>query len=171
MISPKDSSIIAVIFSQPNITSSELEQLYSKMDNPTCRRICEAHIGKIPFEDLNQYEQEALQEIRSWNKEKIMRINNEEVTTRLQERESRRGNKLMEMYRKGIIRQEVLVLYGISGNLPTRNAMQTPTGQEASKQLFRDRLRSRYGPNWESRLPFFGIVEQVEKHNWLKEGF
>lgn len=100
-----------------------------------------------------------------------MRMKNEEIAARRQERETRRGTKLMEMYRKGLIQQEVLILYGISGELPPRESMQTADERESVKQMFRDRMRTRFGSSWEGRLPVFWISERIGLHDWLKEGF
>ena len=85
-------------------------------------------------------------------------------------------HQLLEWHDQGLVSDEIVLLYGISGTFPEQHeyAAMTPRQREA---LWSERLESRLGRNWRERfyrrgftLPAF--LRRVEHtHNWLTEGF
>jgi hypothetical protein len=86
---------------------------------------------------------------------------------------------MVQLHERGAISNEMMLLYGVSGDMPEREAYlaMTPAEKEA---LWSDRMEQRLGPNWRERfrqrqfsLPTFlqkGVARYFT-HNWLKEGF
>lgn len=82
---------------------------------------------------------------------------------------------VIRMYERGQISDEALLLYGLSGELPERNAIKEMTPRQRVA-LWSERLDDRLGNNWRERLHRRGFslptfLKMVEAHNWLKEGF
>ena len=80
------------------------------------------------------------------------------------------ANRLLDLRRKGMIPDEILFLYGISGDFPERHVYVSMTIAER-QSMWQKRMEQRFGLAWRRRfdnLPFFA---KDCVHNWLKEGF
>lgn len=91
-------------------------------------------------------------------------------------REERILSHLDQLHRNGSISDAMLLIYGISGDMPdVENYSQLTTEQKNT--IWGDRMKRRFGPNWiqrfENRSLVLPVVKKVEKFstNWKKEGF
>lgn len=84
---------------------------------------------------------------------------------------------ILERHDDGLISNEALMLYGISGPLPEIHEYRNMTPRQR-EDWWSERLESRLGQNWRERfhrrgyaLPAFLRMVERSTHNWLKEGF
>ncbi len=79
--------------------------------------------------------------------------------------------KLLKMKELGQISQELLLLYGISGEMPSRTEYMRMTTEER-KLLWHKRMQEQYGYNWRSLFKTVPkLLEQSNIHDWKIEGF
>ena len=84
-----------------------------------------------------------------------------------------------QLHERGLISDETMLLYGMSGDLPDRSSY-FALSEEERQFIWVERMERRFGPNWRERfergrfrLPplLQRRIEQMGLHNWLKEGF
>ena len=108
------------------------------------------------------------------------RLEKEERFRRAERRRERRtAERMSTFHESGVISDEIMVLYGVSGDMPDRDAYRSMS-PEAREALWTERMERKLGVNWRERfrrrqfvLPTFlqkGVAEYFT-HNWLKEGF
>ena len=90
------------------------------------------------------------------------------------DRDERTVTRMIELHEQGLISDQVMMLYGISGDMPDRDFYKGLTTEE-KRELWADRMEERLGENWRRRfenLPPL-LQERIERitHNWLTEGF
>lgn len=99
-------------------------------------------------------------------------------TTRRRRQETM-GLKMIQLHEQGLISDQVLLMYGISGDLPERDAYNTMSSEE-KERLWHERIKSRLGPNWMERfsgrnlpLPIFPKrrFETRPLISWKHDGF
>lgn len=182
-MSPNDSSIIAVICKYSNITDDELQIHLGNLEDPQNKKICLALLGRIPQETLDLASQEQVNEIKSWHLTGIVRRRNEQITARYQDRETRMAQKMMSMRDRGIISEEMLILYGISGEVPERHPTRDREYTQEEKVIeLQNRMERRFGIRWRERFsqlpPWLAIEDPswfrsygLGQVDWIKEGF
>jgi len=88
--------------------------------------------------------------------------------------DERRTIRMLELHEQGVISDQVMMLYGISGDLPERNFYDGLTPDE-KRELWAERMERRLGENWRRRFENLPHLLQVRieqiTHDWLKEGF
>jgi len=174
LISPNDTSILAAIKVYPDMDQDEINTYIDKLDQEEIVPVARAVAGQISPNDLNSQSQQIYDEFMNWSNNRIDMIRNEEQMARLRRQETRRSNKMLDLKNKGLISEETLILYGISGPLPEREVYLNMTDID-KERLWINRMTRRFGHNWEDRLniqPDF-FKKKIERitHNWLKEGF
>ena len=79
----------------------------------------------------------------------------------------------MQLHQSGKIPDEVVVLFGMSGDLPEKSVYSQFTLEE-KQAYWEKRMASNFGDeSWKrriSRLPAM-FQEVLPQHNWLQEGF
>lgn len=134
--------------------------------------LCHAIVGRIPATELDEDTRQVYDEFMRWSQDRTRRFRNEQVADRYRERENRVANALLRMHEHGLIPEQTLLLYGISGELPERRVYLQMSDEE-KQLLWRERMVNRYGVNWRRRftyLPEF-LREKEFIHDWKKEGF
>jgi hypothetical protein len=153
----------------------EAKTYIAKIENEENIPICEAVVGIIPKEQLSKEAFSVFKDFMRWSLYRAARTRNEQWTARKRRQETNLSIKMNDLHSKGIVSDETMVLYGISGPLPEKDTYsELSVGQKQS--FWEERLSSKFGPNWRSRFPInvrsckeFGV--DGIKHNWTKEGF
>lgn len=162
----------------PSIPKEEADYWISKIENLENKPICEAILGRINENELIDDAKIVFKQFQTWSQNKTRRIREEQQTARRIQRETQLALKLNKLYEKGVIGEETLILYGISGDLPDRNTYIELNFEEKQK-LWSERMENRFGPNWRERfntnnprLPFFvKKVYEFNYTNWNTDGF
>jgi len=183
LISPKDASVIAVICKYPDMSDEDLHRYMDLLENPANKKLVLALLGRINPDTLDENAQQELEEIKGWHLAGVLRRRNEQINARYQNRETRMAQKMLSMRERGVISEETLILYGISGPIPERHPTRDReyTHEEKLAELH-GRMERRFGIRWRerfSRLPEWLAIEDpswFRKHdlgkvNWMKDGF
>jgi hypothetical protein len=158
--------------------ADEADEYISKIHHEENVPICHAVIGRITREDLTDDGKQVLDEFSRWSEDRTRRMRNEEWNARRQSKETRTSLAIQKMYSRGLISDQMMMLYGISGALPDRGTYNSMT-QEEKERLWSDRMEARFGPNWLEQfrdrnvalpIPRRASVEQPIV-NWRVEGF
>lgn len=79
--------------------------------------------------------------------------------------------KLVRMRDRGLIGEDLLLLYGISGSLPSHDVYSNMSPEER-RHFIQSRMQERFGPQWqelfETLPPIFGLEILA---NWPRDGF
>jgi len=85
--------------------------------------------------------------------------------------------KMLDLFQKGRISEQTLLLFGISGELPEIESYSTLNHEEKAK-IWSDKLEESLGLNWKTNfnehttcLPIFSKPRDLIKIKWTKEGF
>lgn len=76
---------------------------------------------------------------------------------------------MTKLHKKGIISDQILALYGISGKLPDPEEY-SEMSREDKKQFWCERMENRLGPKWKDRFRNRLFFDQ-QFVNWKIEGF
>lgn len=156
----------------PDIPVSEQDEYISKIEFQENIPICMAVVGRISREDLTPSARNTFDEFSRWSENRTRRLKNEQISDRYRRKENKTSIRMAQLHQKGIISDEVMLLYGISGDLPERRVYAQLT--ESEKQvLWEDRMEQKLGPQWKRHirnLPSM-FCETKGVHNWLQEGF
>ena len=176
LISTNDTTILAMLSRYPNMPKEEADEYISKIEHEENIPICHAVLGRIEKEQLPEESRVVFEEFSLWSQRRTQRIREEQWTTRRRQKETNLSLKMNDLHRRGIINEEILVLYGISGDLPERNMYMSLT-QEEKQALWEERMESRFGPNWRNRFSNLGLrlfthdKKEFSKFSWIKDGF
>lgn len=175
LISTNDTSILTMLSRYPDLTVAEQNLHISRIEHEENIPLCHAVTGRISRDDLSPESQITFDEFSRWSKDRTERIQRDQRTARYNNRRNRTAERLKELHAKGIVSDEVLLLYGISGDLPERNVYVRMTREE-KVALWEQRMRDRYGPDWHwqdhlSFVPRWWRETVQEDDNWLEEGF
>jgi len=178
-ISTNDTTILAMLSRYPAIPIEEADEYISQIEHEENVPICHAVIGRIPPEELNEEARTVYDEFNQWSVDRTRRFRNEQWGGRRSHRENRTAIRMTQLHEKGIISNDVMLLYGISGDMPERGAYMAMSPEE-KEAVWAERMERRLGPNWrerfrqrQCRLPVFlqkGMAK-YPTHDWLKEGF
>jgi len=173
MISTRDMSVVAAICKYPDLSEEEKDALLNNVEDQRYIPICSVILGRQERSSLSEIELQVLAEIESWSNYRTMRINAEQRAARYRGEPTQMAKNLIRMRDRGQISEKTLIMYGISGDLPDR-AIYHALSQEEKRNLWENRLASRFGTSWRScftTVPsIFNYEEQVSEQ-WLTEGF
>lgn len=175
-LSPNDKSIIGAICHYPDMKVEEKQKLINKLNNHDLIKITEALAGIKNMSELNAEERSQLIELETWRDDKRTRIKNEQIEARRRSNEPNAfAKKLIEMKNRGLISDDYLFLYGVSGSLPVRSTYAQMT-QEERKQIWETRMVNRYGIRWRSYFNSVPVIfedssDLMLDDEWIKEGF
>jgi len=172
--SVNDTTIIHMFLTNPDLSVQEQNSNLLKLENPYNVELCEAILGRIRPEDLIDELKKEYYELKHWAQFKKTKIKQEQIENRKKNKQNKFAERLLKLYRQGRVSEEVLLLYGISGNLPEKSVYQEMTAEER-----RDFWNQRSRENFESDVDssFFSmsrIIEkrkQSEKIDWIRQGF
>lgn len=172
MISTNDTTILSMLSRYPDMPMDEAEEYISKIQNEENVAICHAVIGKISPDELPTSSLRVYREFVQWSKDRTRRFKNEQLTARQRGQMTSEAIRLTQLHEKGLVTDEFMLMYGIQGDLPERNAYLDMTNYE-KLDVFESRIENRLGANWRHRfrrLPKF--LEEIKRaHNWKLEGF
>lgn len=178
LISSNDTTILAMLSRYPDMSWEEADTYIQKIEHEENIPICNAVIGRIDKEDLSDDAKKVFEEFQMWSSRRTRRVCEEQWTARRRQKETSTAIRMTQLHEKGIISDEVMVLYGISGELPDRR-MYMQLSTEEKQFLWEEKMESRLGPNWRSRFSngvnnlYFFPKNKLEyiKTNWNKFGF
>ena len=83
-----------------------------------------------------------------------------------------------ELHKKGIISDEIMILYGISGELPEIN-MYKEMSFEEKQSIWEEKMEDRFGPEWRQRFNnnfenyklLLKRKKEYTKNEWFFSGF
>jgi len=151
LISANDTTILAVLSRYPDMPIEEAEGYISKIEHKPNIEICNAIIGKIRKEDLEDESRLIFEEYNRWSKSKTRRIKQEQWSNRRRQKETYLSLKMNELHKKGIISDEIMILYGISGELPEINMYEEMSFEE-KQSIWEEKMEDRFGPEWRQRF-------------------
>lgn len=179
MISSNDTTILTMLSRYPDIPAEEADKYIAKIHNEDNIPICHAIIGRISPDALEGDSRQTYDEFKRWSDDRTRRVRQQQYVARRNNKETDLSLKMNQLHAKGIISDEVMMLYGISGPLPERNTYVAMSPEE-KLALWEEKLANRFGPNWRSRfgdnvtnLPIFTTrkITCVQPINWQREGF
>jgi len=176
MISSNDTSILAMFSRHPNLSDSEIDENINKIDHPENKLICQALLGKIKPTELTEDQENVYWEVKEWSSNRTCQIRNEQILSRRRNQSNKLRDKMIDLYERGKISNEVLMLYAMSGSLPDAleyNKLKPEQKQDFWLNRIEERLEN---PNRVSLREFRGNVRKWlnfkdRKVNWKKEGF
>lgn len=178
-ISTNDTTILALLSRYPNLPSDEVDDYVRMIEHEDNIPVCYAVIGRILPEDLNEDSRIVYEEFCGWSEDRTRRMRNAHWADRRRGHQSRTSDRMAQLHERGLISNEMMLMYGISGDMPERHTYMTMTPEE-KEALWSARMEHRLGPNWRERfedrrfrLPTFLRERSVGfiTHNWVKEGF
>lgn len=174
MISANDTSILAALSRYPDIGREEADRHIARIEHEENVPVCLAVLGRLDPEELTEDARQVYHEFQRWSQDRTQRTYNEQITARQNNQETRLGQRMNELHQQGIISDEVLLLYGISGRLPERHVYQGMSRAER-RRMWVERLERRFGRDWEThlrlRLPEMFRNPEDRQVNWIREGF
>jgi hypothetical protein len=177
LISNNDATILTMFTRYPDISDQEADLYLAKMDSEESKLVGEALLGRKERKDLDDGVRAIYDIYKNWSDDRTQRLRNEEIVARHNKKETDLSLKLNRLHQKGLINDEVMVLYGISGPLPDR--MQTARMTQNEKiAMAQQRMEGKFGPNWRERFRSMNIPLITSKIvnisrgiNWAEEGF
>ncbi len=176
LISANDTTILAMLSRYPNMPPEEADCYISKIENEENIPICHAVLGRITKEQLSDDAKRTFEEFSLWSERRTRRTREEQWTARRRQKETNLSLRMNQLHQKGVINDDIMILYGISGELPERGMYMALTQQE-KQAIWEERMESRFGPNWRTRFSSMGLrlfnlnKKEYNKINWSKEGF
>lgn len=173
MISTNDTTILAMLSRYPDMPVPEQDECISKIEHKENVPICLAIMGRVTREELTSSARLTFDEFSRWSMDRTQRTRNEQMSDRHRNRQNRIAIRMAQLHQQGKISDQVMLLYGISGDLPERKFYAKLSDNE-KLALWEERMELKLGPSWRrhiNNLPtMFREVEQ-SGHNWLQEGF
>lgn len=172
MISVKDTSILAMLSRYPTMPAEEADRHIAQIEHEENIPLCHAVLGRIPPEELESDTRQTYYEFMRWSEDRTRRFRAERMVRRQTEQIDPVAARLLSLRRQGLIPEETLMLYGISGDLPDRDAYAAMATEER-RALWQNRMQQAFGRNWQrefTNLPAI-FTKEREIHNWIKEGF
>jgi hypothetical protein len=178
LISANDITILTMFSRYPDISEHESEFYMSKIENKENIPICNAILGKISPDDLSVESRKIFDNLKNWSENRTLRIRQNEIFSRKNKKETDFSLKMNELHQKGIISNETLFLYGVSGDLPDIEEYRQMS-YEDKKFLWEDRIANRLGVQWRTRFSqgdnLFLFFKEKNKFkinfDWKSEGF
>lgn len=159
--------------------AEEADEYIGKIEHEENVPICHAVIGRLSPDSLEPDARTVFDEFSRWSESRTQRTRNEQINARQRRKETRLALNLTRLHQQGRISDQILMLYGISGELPERNAYQALSPEE-KERLWAERMERRFGPNWRGIVrdrnitePWFVSrrIESMSSVNWRREGF
>lgn len=173
-MSPNDLSILASLSQLPPATAAAADALVARLDDPRHAAVARTLAGGMDEALLSEAEAELFRQVRVRSAERIQRVRDEQEAARRRREETRLAQTLKRLHASGAISDEMLLLYGVSGDLPDLQTYQSLTPGER-RRLWSDRIASKLGPDWPSRLggsrAALPVFETPRPNHWQREGF
>jgi hypothetical protein len=160
--------------------ADEANEYMSKIQHEENIPICQAVLGRIDKDSLEENARQTFEEFQRWSANRTQRVRNEQWTARRRREETRMAINMTRLHERGVISDQTLLMYGISGELPERRTYMGMSSEE-KERLWAERLEARLGPNWSERfsdrnlrLPIVENRRWFETQtivNWRQEGF
>lgn len=179
MSSTNDTTILTMLSRYPDIPADEADRYIAKIQNEENIPLCHAILGRISRDELTEDARQTFDEFKRWSDDRTTRLRQQQFVARHANRETELSLKMNQLHQRGVISDEVMVLYGISGPLPDRDSYSGMTTDE-KRVMWEERMSNRFGPNWRERfsqrvnaMPFFTWrqVKSDQIINWQREGF
>ncbi|CAE7860257.1 pyrF [Symbiodinium microadriaticum] len=113
----------------------EVDTYIERLEAQESISVAQAVTGIISPDELTTQSRRTYEEYMNWSQGRQRQIRNEEFSARHAERETRRATKMIELREKGILSDEALILYGISGPLPDRSTYLTMSNEDKEHEM------------------------------------
>lgn len=174
MISTNDTTILAMLSRYPDIPAEEQDEYISKIEHEENIPLCLAVTGRLSVNELTPNARRTFNEFSRWSEDRTRRVKNEQLSDRHRRRQNRTAIRMTQLHEKGHISDEVLLMYGIQGELPERLAY-VGLSNEEKRIMWEERIEGRLGPNWREHVryvpPLLVKEKQCENVNWRRDGF
>lgn len=173
LTSTNDTTILAMLSRYPDLPPREIDEHISNIENEENVSVCKAVVGRMDPNDLELGARRTYEEFHRWSLDRTRRFRNEQISAREQSRENREATRLIELHQQGVVSDQFMLMYGIQGDLPERNAYFSLSDEE-KLSIWTERMERRFGPNWRQRfhsLPSFMKEIEEMRHDWKLEGF
>lgn len=175
MSSINDTTILAMLSRFPDMSTAEADGYIAKIEHEENVPICHAVLGRISESDLETEDaRKTFREFQAWSRNRTIRTRDEQWSARRRQKETKLALKLNHLHQKGVISDQVLLMYGISGDLPQYDTYAAMNAEQKNR-IWVERMESRFGPDWNTLLAggtitFVNEFDSSES-NWLQEGF
>ena len=174
MVSANDTSILAMLSRYPDMQNEEADRHIERIEHEENVPVCLAVVGRMSPDDLDDDSRQVYNEFKRWSEDRTQRIHSEQLHARRENNETRMSQRMKDLHQRGIISDQVLLLYGISGPLPERQNYQGMSRDER-RRVWVERLERRFGRNWDTNfrahMPEMFREPGFRHVNWLREGF
>lgn len=179
MNSYNDTTILAMLSRYPEMDNEEADKFIAKIEHEENVPICYAVLGRISPDELESDARQTFNEFKDWAERRTQRTREEQWTARRRQQETDLSRRMNQLHQQGIINDQTMLMYGISGDLPERS-MYFSLSPEQKQAIWEEKMSNRFGPNWRNvvsrnvtRLLVFHKEKplQSSKVNWAKEGF
>jgi hypothetical protein len=169
-VSANDRTILAMLSRYPDMPREEFETYVKRIDDQENAAVGQALVGLLNKEELSFSARRVFEYFQDWADNRTERTKQEQWSARRREKETRLALRLNELHAKGVVSQETLLLYGISGELPDVDAYRR-LNQEEKQLLWRERTEARFGPQANTSFLVPLIATSKLANNWRFEGF
>jgi hypothetical protein len=156
----------------PLMPAEEADQYIAQLEHEENIPLCHAVLGRIMPEQLDDDTRQTYYEFVRWSEDRTRRFRNERMRNRRSDQEDPIAARLLALRQRGVVPDEVLLLYGISGDLPDQQTYQSMSAEDR-RSFWQDRMEQRFGRDWRRRfdnLPTI-LIKERRVHDWKKEGF
>lgn len=176
-MSPRDASIMAVICRFVDMNDEEVDDLLDKLEDQSQRNVALAIAGQVDPKELTEDELAAVAEYKKVNAEKTTRLKREEIKARRNGDLTSMAKNLLNLFEQGKITQNMLLIYGVQGEIPVRHPAGPELTHDQRVARLRDRMGQRLGEDWEEKV---GTVPSWLRYRrewcvtgvrWYKDGF
>jgi hypothetical protein len=175
LISINDTTILTALSRYPHIPVAEQDEYINQIEHEENIPLCLAVVGRLSPDELTPSARQTYEEFTRWSIDRTRRIRNEQMSDRYRRKENRTAIKMAQLREQGVISEETLMLYGMSGDLPDRRVYRAMSDEE-KRAIWEERMERSFGPNWRDHVAHVPPLLQkrsveFEIHNWSKEGF
>lgn len=156
----------------PLMPTEEADRYINQIEHEENIPLCHAVLGRITPEQLEDDTRQTYYEFVRWSEDRTRRFRNERMRHRRLDQDDPIAARLIKLRQRGIMPEEVLLLYGISGDLPDQQTYQSMSIEDR-RAFWQDRMGQRFGQAWRRRfnnLPNI-LIKERRVHDWKKEGF
>jgi hypothetical protein len=171
-LSPNDTSIVHAVCHYTDMQLNERERLFSNLEDQNLRTVCLAVIGELDIEALQEPERSAANALARDCAARTERIRQQQVKARRENVITPFAEKLNRLYRQGKVPEKMLLIYGVSGEIPYRHPIENRNlTYEEKVSILQQRMERRFGVRWRERFVELPHWLGGERTDWVNEGF
>lgn len=165
-----DNAILAILSQYPNMDVEDANLYIGKIEDDRYAMVAKVIVGQIDISELDEQAGYIYSEIKFWYTRKQEQIQAEQRTARRRGQKTPLAKKMLAAYEQGRIPIEMLMLYGISGDLPQLETY-SDMNQEEREVYWRSRISGRVKSRTLTERMMRIIVTQSSEHkDWRSLG-